>query len=526
MAHKEIKVVEVYEVLRRHQMGDKKSAIARGTGIDRKTVRKYIRMAEDKKVDWAVAAKLEKVATEIGIEIERSRSGGHQESDVLLLLEKHKEKIRDGLEKESLTLTKIQILLVREGINIPYSSLHRFAQQQLGFGKKQITVCMAPTAPGEVAEVDFGQMGYIVDGESKQRRLVHGLLVTLGCSRHQFVFLTHKQDLKVLIEGLELAWEYFGGVTVRVIIDNLKAAVIKAGRCDSEFNRLFFEYAQYRGFIIDNTNVRHPQGKPKVERNVPYVRENFFRGETFLNLEHAQGLALCWCSETAGLRIHGTTQQRPRLVFEAEEQAKLIPLIKGRFDIPEFATPIVHRDHSVCFKKSFYTVPTKFIGKQVDLRADSQLVRIYWKNELIKTHPRQQPGAKSIDPSDYPSELSPYAMRDVNYYKTQGQSIGSECGAFMGKLLDGDFPWSKIRQAQALLGLAKKYGPQRVNDSCNRAYVFDVINVKRVESMIKANLDKPSEYELERRPDKNNIYQLPLPRFARAASEFNHHLGG
>jgi hypothetical protein len=354
--------------------------------------------------------------------------------------------------------------------------------------------------------------------------------VTLCYSRHQYVFLTHNQDLKVLIEGLEEAWEYFGGVTARVVIDNLKAAVIKWGRYESDFNRLFFEYSQYRGFIIDNANVEHPQGKPKVERNVQYVRENFFKGETFLNLDHAKRESVRWCSETAGLRIHGTIQKRPRVVFEAEEQPKLIPLTKERFDTPEFATPIVHRDHSICFKKSFYTVATQFIGKQVDLRADSKLVRIYWKNELIKTHPRKKPGEKSIDPADFPSELRPYAMRDINYYKAQAKIIGSGCAAFVNKLFDDSvLPWCKIRQAQKLLSLAKKYGHPRVNDACNRAYVFDLINVKRVETIIKDGLSQPSEHELERREKKDNIYQLPLPlpRFARPAAEFNHqHTGG
>jgi transposase len=58
---------------------------------------------------------------------------------------------------------------------------------------------------------------------------------------------------------------------------------------------------------------------PEVERQVPYVRGNFFAGEDFVDLADAQRRAVEWCQTTAGMRVHGTTQLHPAEVFAIEE---------------------------------------------------------------------------------------------------------------------------------------------------------------------------------------------------------------
>jgi hypothetical protein len=174
-------------------------------------------------------------------------------------------------------------------------------------------------------------------------------------------------------------------VPARVVIDNLKPAVTKADRYDPIFARTFSEYAQHRAFTIDAAVPRHPKGKPHVERNVQYVRESFFRGESWIDLAHVQREALRWCIQVAGQRIHGTTRHRPLVVFEQVEQAALRPLERARFDPPVWAACKVHPDHHVCFRKALYSVPTRYVGKTLWVRADQALVRIYAEGESIKT---------------------------------------------------------------------------------------------------------------------------------------------
>ena len=299
MSDKEYTVIEIVDVLRRRAAEDKISAIARATGMDRKTVRKYIRAAEGKGFGKGQDTNIEAIAYEVFREV----NGGDKDEDGSsrdTILLPHKDIIADWLERERLTLTKVHMKLLRTGVDTSYSSLYRFVQERIGGTGKSATVRMAETDPGEVAEVDFGRLGYLFDKVLNQMRALYALVVTLVFSRYQYVHVTRKQDLPALIGGIDDAWEFFGGVTRRLIIDNMKTAVVKSSRYEPIFNRTFLEYSQYQGFIIDPAVARHPQGKATVERQIPYVRENFFKGEEFIDSEHVQREAVKWCTERGG----------------------------------------------------------------------------------------------------------------------------------------------------------------------------------------------------------------------------------
>jgi transposase len=520
MGHKEYSVTNIIDILRRAKAKDSFRRIATATGMSRNTIRTYLRLAET--LGFSDTTSDEQLA-EIAAAIIRSVHGDAvKDSDpgACAPLLPHRELISGWLENDKLTLTKAHIKLGRIGVSVTYSTLYRYAREVLGFGGQKVTVRMADTLPGEVAQVDFGKMGLVFDPEAGRNRVLHALIVTLVLSRYQYVYLTHLQDFKALITGMEEAWEFFAGVTRRVILDNMKVAVVKADRYEPVFNRTFQDYSQHRGFIIDSTAVRHPEGKGTVESQVRYVRENFFKGEEFKNCDHAQHEAVKWCRTIAGLRIHGTTRKRPFLVFEQEEQKTLLPLSDERFDVPAFALCTVHRDHHIMFRRGGYSLPTKYIGKEVDVRGDSTLVRIYYQNQLIRTHPKVAAGKRSTDFDDYPKDKSAYAMRDVEYYKRKAAENGEKQGEFMAELLNGDIPWAFIRQAQKLLRLNDKYGAARVEVACQRALAFGLMNVSRVEGIIKQALDKQ---QTQTKP-AGTVTQLSLAvRFSRPADYFSHH---
>ena len=404
------------------------------------------------------------------------------------------------------------------GVKVSYSSLYRYAREVLGFGSPKVTVRMADTEPGEVAQVDFGRMGLVPDPETGKNRVLHALVVSLVFSRHLFVFLTHRQDLEALICGLEEAWDFFAGVTKRLIVDNMKTAVIKADRYEPVFNRTFQEYSQHRGFIIDPAVVRHPEGKATVENQIKYIRENFFKGESFIDREHAQREVEQWCRTTAGLRLHGTTRKRPLLVFEQQELNALIPLSSERFDVPVWAECKVHPDHHIRFKNALYSLPTRHVGKRVEVKGTRSLVRVYYQNQLIKTHPKVATGKRSTDFADYPKERSAYALRDVDFYIRKAREAGQKQGEFMTDLLSGDVPWAYIRQAQQLLRLNDKYGTSRVEAACTRALAFGLMNVSRVERIIK----QATEQAPLPAGRTGQVTNMEPARFARDASYFNH----
>jgi hypothetical protein len=137
----------------------------------------------------------------------------------------------------------------------------------------------------------------------------------------------------------------------------LAAIVTEADDVEPRFNDAFLEYAQSRGFVIDPARVRSPKDKPRVERQVQYVRGSFFAGEEFADLADAQRRAQEWCGTKAGLRTHGTTQCRPAEAFRLEEAPLLLPAPGEAYDLPLYAKPKVHRDHHIEVDKALYSIP-------------------------------------------------------------------------------------------------------------------------------------------------------------------------
>ncbi len=196
-AYREHGMWEVLEVLKRLHNGEQIRSVSRVTGRSRKTVKRYKAAAEE--VGWV--AELHEPDEELAQEVIAAlRPGpkGHEQTETERKLEPHREQISDWLKqdnfyKRGLQLTKVHTLLQRDGVEVSYSALYRYVVKHLGFSEKALTVRMADVSPGEVAEVDFGRLGLVLDPETGKRRVVHALIVTLVYSRHQYVHVSHSQ---------------------------------------------------------------------------------------------------------------------------------------------------------------------------------------------------------------------------------------------------------------------------------------------------------------------------------------------
>ena len=155
------------------------------------------------------------------------------------------------------------------------------------------------------------------------------------------------------------------------------------------------------------------------------------------------------------------------------------------------------------------------IGKTLDVRIDRTSVRFYLGAELVKVHPRVEPGRRSTDASDYPAGKADYALRSVDGVKRRAREHGEQVGAFTERLLEGALPWVKLRQAYGLLRLCERYGKERVDALCARALAFDVIDVPRLERMLK----DATKVEAEGRAT-GKVVALPTSRFARDPASF------
>ncbi len=312
MAFREVRVFEVREVLRLWLAGEGLRSVERLSQVDRKTVRRYVEAAValglDRDDDGS-DGQLSDVFVGMVVEAVRPhRCDGHGEG-WRLLVARHDDVTT--WVKEDLTGAKIHELLERRGVIVPLRTVQRYVREVCGRSRgRGPTVRVADGEPGDECQVDFGRMGLIFDPASGRRRVVWALIFTACYSRHCFVWLSFGQTTQAVIDGCEAAWAFFGGCFATVIPDNMSAIVDDADRLEPRLNQAFVEYAQARGFMIDPARVRRPQDKPRVERTVPFVRNSFFAGETFVDLADAQRRVEQWCRKRAGMRIHGTTQCR------------------------------------------------------------------------------------------------------------------------------------------------------------------------------------------------------------------------
>jgi transposase len=515
MAFREVRVFQVREVLRLWLRGEGVRATERLVGVDRKTVRRYVAAAvevglvrdggEEQLSDEFVGAVVEAVRPH--------RADGHGETWRLLVA--NHELIVNWLKDEGLTVRKVHDLLGRRGLVVPERTLHRYALEvcDVGRARRGSTVRVNDGEPGDECQIDFGKLGLIPDPVVGRRRVCHALIFTPVVSRYSFVWLSFRQRIEDVIAGCEAAWAFYDGVFATVIPDNLKAIVERADALEPRLNQAFVEYAQSRGFVIDPARVRSPQDKPRVERVVPFVRQSSFAGEAFVDVADAQHRAERWCRERAGMRVHGTIQARPAEVFRVEEQPRLHPAPTEPYDVPLYTTAKVHRDHHIEVAKALYSVPGNLIGQRVEVRADRSLVRVFARGQLVKVHPRQQPGRRSTDPDDLPSERTAYALRDLDHLRRLATGHGPAIGAYAAALLDTPLPWTRMRQVYALLGLVKKWGAARVEAACASALEHEVVNVGLIGRMLE-------------RGTENTPTQSALPgvvvsaRFARDPAHF------
>lgn len=516
MGFREVTVLEIKEVLRRWLRGESNSEIARQCGVSRGTVRSYIEagrqvglasgMPENALGEERLVGLVDRLRPECG------RPRGEAWARCLEQREFISKRIEGGLR-----LTKIRKLLRREGVQVSYATLRRFAISELGFGEGESTIPVADGEPGKEIQVDTGWVGWLKPDLVGRRRRFRAWIFTPGVSRYRFVYPVFEESTQTAIEACEAAWEFYAGVFDVLIPDNTKTIVQKADPLQPVFNLGFLEYAQARGFVIDAARVRTATDKARVERTVRVVAEDCYAGEVLLDLEHARQHGRHWCREDNGMRRHATTRRMPREHFEAEERPRLHPAPSESYDVPLWCEPTVHRDQHAQVDRALYSLPRQFkghtlIGRKLNARADRTTVRFYQGHELVKVHARVGPSKRQTDAADFPPEKAAYALRDVAFLVRRAAEHGEAVGRYAEALLDSRLPWTRMRQVYALLGLAKRFGAARLDEACRTALEVELVDVYRLRRLIEIGAPRTAAAPVNR--------LAPLARFLRPVQQF------
>ncbi|MCL4310285.1 MAG: IS21 family transposase [Actinobacteria bacterium] len=242
------------------------------------------------------------------------------------------------------------------------------------------------TEPGKQLQNDWGETWSLVAGE---RTKLHFAVNTLGFSRRFHFWITDKEDAEHTYEGLIRALEHFGGVTVEVLVDNQKSAVLSHdARGRIRYNPAFLDLCGHYGAVPKACRPYRARTKGKDERMVGYIKQNFFqRYRSFASIEEANNLAAAWLAQVADKRRHGTVKEIVSERFD-RERPHLAALPAVRFDTSYREMRLVGFDGYIDVAGNRYSVPDDYRAKEVAVRiglGDSRL-RVYSGDELICEH--------------------------------------------------------------------------------------------------------------------------------------------
>lgn len=348
------------QVVELHAQGQSISAIARLLQLDRKTVRHWLREQQ-----WAPYRRQSPVAT---------------------LLSAH------------------QGWLIMRAPQVNYSARILFQELQRQFDYQgsydtvrnavrplrgaaclaDLTQCRFETAPGQQAQVDWGE-ARVAFGTERLR--IHLFVMTLGYSRRAYVEAFTDERMASLFAAHEHAFLHFGGHCAELLYDRMRTVIMGSEAGKPKWNSTFKAFADYWGFEPRVCRPYRAQTKGKVESGVKYVKRNFLPGRQFRDLDDLNEQLQRWTLEVADQRIHGTTHQRPQERFTDEAKALVPTTSQASFLDALIRERVVAEDWLVAIDSNRYSVPCRLIGKRVQVvRAGAQW-QIHHGGQLVAAHP-------------------------------------------------------------------------------------------------------------------------------------------
>jgi len=478
-------LMDIRELLLHLRAQSSDRQVERDTGFNRRTVKRYREWAVQQKLLEGELPDLEELRTLLGESFVEKKPPQNQSS-----VEKYRSQIETWVREEVETAAIRQRLMER-GYMGSYASVWRFVKS-LKPSAGQNTVTRLETKPGEEAQVDFGYAGRLLDPETGKERKAWAFVMVLAWSRHQYVEFVWDQKVETWLRCHRNAFEFFGCVPQRVRIDNLRAAILKAVFDDPQVQYAYRECAEHYGFLIAPCRVATPEHKGKVEQGgVHYVCRNFLGGRSLTRITQANQDVLVWCKTTAGLRIHGTTKEKPLERFQQVEKALCKPLPSAPYDLAIWKHVKVYRDCYVVFGNAFYSVPYRLYPGQVWICGGSKQVRIFDnQHKWVATHERAiKPGQRLTNPEHLPPEKRPGLMQNYDTILADAQTVGPNVLKVIQDLLDDPVLY-RLPTAGRLVRLAQKYGPERLEAACKRALAFDDPSYKTIKRILEERLDE------------------------------------
>ncbi len=350
-----IKPEEVMNVRSLKKQGYSNRAIGRMTGLNERTVKKYL---------------------------EEGSVPVYKKANRLSKLDKYKPLIEGWLSQENYQASRIYELLVCEGFEGSYDVVQRHVKT-IKEKRDRAAYVRFETMPGVQAQVDFAD--FKIKCADGTELTIYCFIMVLGYSRHMYVELIDKCTMTNFLSCHQHAFGFFGGIPAEILYDNMKNVVIKRMLKRIQWNREFEAFAMHYGYKPLLTPTYSPWAKGKVERPIKYVRERFWRGYVFTDIDQANINIRQWINTVAIDRTHGTTREKVSIRF-SREKGYLGCLPHRPYDISEKAYRKVYKDCQLSFGANRYVVPHECVGRKVLLRIRAGIIRVFDDDQMVAVY--------------------------------------------------------------------------------------------------------------------------------------------
>lgn len=372
---------------------------------------------------------------------------------------------------------------------------------------KQAAYLSLAFEPGDCAQVDWGSFGKIPVGNT-HRRLSFFVMV-LCYSRKLYVEFTLLERQEQFLACHSNAFTYFGGVPRRIMVDNLKSAVLSHPRGQpAVYHPRYLDFAAHYGFSISACNVRAGNEKGRVENAVGYVKKNFLAGLELTSLSAVQTAARRWLDEVANVRIHATTRRSPVDLFREE---RLQPLPRnGHYDTGMGKEAVATSLFRVHFDGNRYSVPARHAGTRVRIRAYADKVLFYRQDQLIASHPRSyERGCDIVDPEHESALVQQRRQARDQQTLQRFLRLSSDAEAYYRHLAERrSNPFHHVRK---IVALCEIHGADATQRALQDAMTFSAYSAEYIANILEQRSRTPNPPGALHLTRASDLLELDLP---------------
>lgn len=400
--------------------------------------------------------------------------------------------VHEELAKSNVTLTMLWEEYAENCItdNKRYYGETQFRRYYHQYAKQKKATIRLVHKPGLTMQVDWAgsRIGYY-DEEFAEMREAHLFVAVLPCSQLIYADVFRDEKLPSWIEGHTNAFLYYGGVPKTIVPDNLKTGVEKAQFYEPGINRSYQELASYYGTVILPTRVRKPRDKGAVENSVKIASLRILgklRNKQFHSLYELKA-SVAECLEVINLApLTGKSMNRWDAFLE-EEKDYLLTLPQVPFELSEWRKAKVQPNCHIAFQGHFYSVPFEHLGEEVEIRATTSTIEIFYHHQRVASHMRllgKRQRYQTVDDHMPPHKLF-FANWDAERFIIWSKQIGPSCAKVITLILDrAVIEQHAYRGCFGVLSLRDKYGAKRLEQACylllSRSQVPGYSQVRRI----------------------------------------------